>query len=288
MTHELRIDDLAAPVLNDIQRMGLQYGESKHTILTVDAVCEAAVGRTGLDDFGPDGFRERLQLQLSEMDADQERTGLGRMLMFNDCVRNATSRLLIRALLTRHPEILDIPIEKPLIVVGLPRSAFGTAAAHFGLGLTVLGIVATSSWQQEVITTLKPGESVPLAGFTLTYRDLSTAAGPNYEEKVAAFTASSGGTSRELRPAKRRYPSRAMDTTESAIFTYFFSDLYLSVGDIADDKSITLHAYWKPLVVLIWGGAMVMALGGLLSLSDRRLRVGVPKAAPRRAAVAAE
>ncbi|MFO1183274.1 MAG: heme lyase CcmF/NrfE family subunit [Bauldia sp.] len=173
-------------------------------------------------------------------------------------------------------------------LVGLPRSAFGTAAAHFGLGLTVLGIVATSSWQQEVITTLKPGESVPLAGFTLTYRDLSTAAGPNYEEKVAAFTASSGGTSRELRPAKRRYPSRAMDTTESAIFTYFFSDLYLSVGDIADDKSITLHAYWKPLVVLIWGGAMVMALGGLLSLSDRRLRVGVPKAAPRRAAVAAE
>lgn len=122
MTHDLRIDDLAAPVLNEIQRRGLQAGESTHTVLTVDAVCEAAIGRTGFDDFGPDGFRERLALQLAEMDADRERTGLGRMRMFNDCVRNAANRLLIRALLTRHPEILEIPIAKPLIVVGLPRS----------------------------------------------------------------------------------------------------------------------------------------------------------------------
>lgn len=122
MTDEIRIDDLAAPVLNDIQRMGLDYGESVHTDLTVDAVCAAAVAATGLDDFGPGDFRDRLDVQLAEMDADPERTGLGRMLMFNDSVRYASNRLRIRSLLAEHPEILDIEITRPVIVIGLPRS----------------------------------------------------------------------------------------------------------------------------------------------------------------------
>lgn len=122
MTREIRIDDLAAPLLSDAQRTALRYGESTPTVLTSEAVCEAAVARTGLDDFGADEFRERLALQLAEMDADPERTGLGRLVMFNDCVRSAANRLLIRDLLNRHPEILDVPIERPVIVVGLPRS----------------------------------------------------------------------------------------------------------------------------------------------------------------------
>ncbi|MFN8038919.1 MAG: sulfotransferase [Acidimicrobiales bacterium] len=122
MTNEIRIDDLASPVLTELQQLGLDFGESKHTELTVDAVCEAAVGRTGLDDFGPDDFRERLGLQLAEMDADDERTGLGRMLFFADNVRYASNRLLVHDLLARHPEIGDVPIEAPVVVVGLPRS----------------------------------------------------------------------------------------------------------------------------------------------------------------------
>ncbi len=122
MTDEIRIDDLGAPVLNDLQRMGLDYGERKHTDLTVDAVCTAAVDRTGLTDFGPDDFRVRLGVQLTEMDADPERTGLGRVLMFNDAVRYASNRLRVHDLLTRHPEILDEEITAPVIVIGLPRS----------------------------------------------------------------------------------------------------------------------------------------------------------------------
>jgi len=122
MTNEIRIDDLASPVLNDMQKMGIQYGDTVHTELTVDAVCEAAIANTGFTDFGPNDFRERLGLQLSEIDADPERTGLGRMLMFGDSVRYAENRLRIRELLKQHPEILEIPIEKPVIVIGLPRS----------------------------------------------------------------------------------------------------------------------------------------------------------------------
>ena len=122
MTSEIRIDDLATPVLNDMQRMGLEYGQSKRIDLTVDAVCAKAIDRTGLDDFGPADFRERLAVQLAEMDADPERTGLGRLVFFNDCVRYAANRLRIHDLLARHPEILETEIVSPVIVVGLPRS----------------------------------------------------------------------------------------------------------------------------------------------------------------------
>ncbi len=122
MSQGIRIDDLASPVLNDVQRMAIEYGESRHTELSIDAVCEAAIARTGLDDFGPDDFTERLGLQLAEIDADEDRRGIGRMLMFGDCVRYAANRLLIGDLLRRHPEILEIPIVRPVIVVGLPRS----------------------------------------------------------------------------------------------------------------------------------------------------------------------
>jgi hypothetical protein len=122
MSDTIVIDDLGAPVLNDVQRMAIDYGESKTTELTIDAVCDAAQARTGLAEFGHQGFAERLGLQLAEMDADEDRTGIGRLMMFADCVRAASNRLLIHDLLSRHPEILEVPITRPLVVVGLPRS----------------------------------------------------------------------------------------------------------------------------------------------------------------------
>ena len=87
MSDVISIDDLGAPVLNDVQRMAIDYGESKTTVLTVDAVCAAARARTGLAEFGDEGFAERLHVQLGEMDADEDRTGIGRLMMFADCVR---------------------------------------------------------------------------------------------------------------------------------------------------------------------------------------------------------
>jgi hypothetical protein len=122
MTAVIRIDDLAAPRLTDVQRSALEYGDAHPVALTTEAVLEAAAERTGLDDFGPADFGERLALWLSEMDADGDRTALGRLIMFNDCVRHASNRLRIHDLLRRRPEILDVRIERPLIVVGLPRS----------------------------------------------------------------------------------------------------------------------------------------------------------------------
>lgn len=118
----LRIRDLAKPVLSDLQKGALAYADTLELDLGVDAVLAKASKATGLDDFGPDDFRERLALWLSEPDEDPDRTNLGRLVLRNDCVRYASARLRIQRLLQQHPEIRDVAIPAPIIVVGLPRS----------------------------------------------------------------------------------------------------------------------------------------------------------------------
>ena len=122
MAEKLRIDDLAEPVLTGIQRAALQAASENPTDMRVDAVLEVAGRRTGLTDFGDEGFIERLRLWLDEVDGDPTRTELGKASVFRMCTRLATARLKVRDLLVRHPEIHDVRIEAPLIVVGLPRS----------------------------------------------------------------------------------------------------------------------------------------------------------------------
>jgi hypothetical protein len=119
---KIQIEDLREPVLTPAQRAALAFGERTPVSLTLDSVLGAAALRTGLSDFGPDDFRERAALWLSEMDEDPERTGLGRASLWNDAVRCAANRLRIHALLAEHPEIRRVAIERPIIVVGLPRS----------------------------------------------------------------------------------------------------------------------------------------------------------------------
>jgi len=118
----IRIDDLRAPRLTDIQRAALDHGERHPVELTPDAVLEAAVKRTGLSDFGPADFRARLALWLDEVGADPQRTALGRLTLFGDVVRYAANRLRLHDFVARHPEVLDDPVVAPVIVVGLPRS----------------------------------------------------------------------------------------------------------------------------------------------------------------------
>ena len=90
-----------------------------------------------------------------------------------------------------------------------------------------------------------------------------------------------------LESAKRFYEARRSGTTEAAIETLWFSQLYVSIGEWADDGGLVVRAYYKPFVTLVWLGALVMALGGLVSLTDRRLRIGVPHGARKRPAKAA-
>ena len=182
----------------------------------------------------------------------------------------------------------------PLSVVrqraaGLPRSVWGTAFAHFGIAVTLLGVVSVGTWANERIIGLKPSQTVSLSGFDLSFDGLVQRSGPNYRELVGKFTVRRGGVPiATMEPAKRSFESRATTTTEAALLTRGFSQLYLSLGDVNDDGSVAVRLYYKPMVLLIWIGAVVMMFGGALSLSDRRLRIGAPRPAAKPAVQAAE
>ncbi len=173
---------------------------------------------------------------------------------------------------------------------GLPRSIFGTAIAHLGLGLTLLGIVGTLNFGIEKILVMRPGETVDVAGYTLRFDGLYPVQGPNYTESRGRFELfdANGSATAEISSAKRLFPVRQTTTTEAGIRTIGLSQLYISLGDGTDDGGVVARIWWKPLVTLIWGGALVMMAGGAMSLMDRRLRVGAParrkKASPAPAA----
>ena len=169
---------------------------------------------------------------------------------------------------------------------GLPRTAWATAIAHFGIGVTVIGIVTTSAWEQELVTTMRPGETAELAGYELTFEGLQRVSGPNYTSERGLFTVSASGQQRPAEPERRVYSARGMPTTEAAIQTYGFSQFYLQLGEPAADGAQVVRAWHKPYIVLIWLGALLMAFAGLLSLSYRRLRIGAPRPAAARTAAA--
>jgi cytochrome c-type biogenesis protein CcmF len=173
---------------------------------------------------------------------------------------------------------------------GLPRSAWGTSIAHAGVGLTVIGIAATA-WGVETIGSLRPGERLKAGDYEVRLERVIPRVEANYREDVAILTVLDAG--REigtLESMKRLYVTRGMPTTEAGILTLGLGQIYASIGEIQADGSIGMRLYYKPLVLLIWIGSLVMAAGGALSLTDRRLRIGAParaKAAPP-AAVPAE
>jgi cytochrome c-type biogenesis protein CcmF len=168
---------------------------------------------------------------------------------------------------------------------GLPRSAFGTSLAHMGLGITVLGIVFVTTYDTETVVEMKPGMTVEAGGYVLAFDGMRHATGPNYTEDRGHFTALKGGvTVGDVWSSKRLYTARRMPTTEAGILTFGLSQLYVSLGDPMEDGGIVVRVWWKPFILCIWGGTLFMIAGGIVSLSDRRLRVGAPsrKAKPAR------
>ncbi|WP_047307559.1 heme lyase CcmF/NrfE family subunit [Rhodopseudomonas palustris] len=163
---------------------------------------------------------------------------------------------------------------------GLPRSAWGTMFAHAALGVTLIGIVCESTWNTEYIAAMKPGDSTRLAGYEFKFEGANQRQGPNYRELLTRFTVTEDGRPvGVMTPSKRSFVTRGTSTTEAALLTRGLSQLYVSLGDLNDQGAVTVRMYHKPMVLLIWFGPLLMALGGVLSLSDRRLRVGAPKPA---------
>jgi cytochrome c-type biogenesis protein CcmF len=163
---------------------------------------------------------------------------------------------------------------------GLPRSAWGTMFAHAGLGIALVGIVCETSWNSENIRTMRAGDVTAIGGYSLKLESLTPRQGPNYRELIAKFSVNVDGQMiGVMTPSKRNFTTRGATTTEAALLSRGASQLYISLGDITGDGLIAVRIYHKPLVLLIWFGPVLMAFGGVLSLSDRRLRVGAPKPA---------
>ncbi len=184
--------------------------------------------------------------------------------------------------------ILRVPLGAALRrAVGLPRSAWGTGVAHFGIGVTLFGIVAVTAWGSERIASVRPGEMIDIAHYRLSLDGIFNRPGPNYRDVVARFTVrrTNGDLLGIMEPSRRTFPSRNMATTEAALMRRGVSQIYLSLGDPAADGSVPVRLYFKPQVLLIWIGALIMFVGGGLSLSDRRLRIGAPRPAKTSAAL---
>ncbi|MEM7521308.1 MAG: heme lyase CcmF/NrfE family subunit [Pseudomonadota bacterium] len=171
----------------------------------------------------------------------------------------------------------------------LPRADWGKAVAHAGLGVTMAGVAGLTAWTVDDIRVAQIDRPWNVGSFTLVLTDVKEGPGPNYISTMGFLTLSRNGREiAELRPEKRFYPVAQMPTTEAGIDYNLLRDVYVVIGDQQTNGGWTIRTYIKPLTNWIWIGSGLMALGGLLSLTDRRFRVAAGAAKRRRAPVPAE
>jgi cytochrome c-type biogenesis protein CcmF len=158
---------------------------------------------------------------------------------------------------------------------GLPVAVLGAAIAHAGMGVTIAGIAATSLDSNKIVEA-KSGDSFVVGGYQWILLGLEDRQGPNYRARVAAIEVLKNGVPLAImKPERRMFTTQNQTTSDVAIRTNLFRDLYAVLGDERDGKAV-LRLHVNPLAPWIWLGALIMASGGALSLADRRLRVGAP------------
>ncbi len=172
------------------------------------------------------------------------------------------------------------PADVRRLVRSTPLAVWGLVLAHAGLGVLTLGVTGMTSWQTNKVLTMVPGQSVVLAGKTITLDTVQSAPGPNYEAAAARFNVSSRFGNRALISERRVFPVSQTHTTVAGIGLGLFGNTYISIGDPNPDGSLVVRMWDHPLVDWIWGGGLIMALGGAVSLTDRGLRVGAANRVP--------
>ncbi len=160
----------------------------------------------------------------------------------------------------------------------LPRAHWGMTLAHLGLGVFVLGVAGVGAWEDERLAVMKVGESQTISGYTFTLTDVKPVPGPNYTALQGVFTVTDNAKQIAiLRPESRTYVNPPMATTEAAIYPMALRDLYAVIGESAAPGAWSVRLYIKPLQGWLWIGVLIMALGGVVSLTDRRYRIGAPQ-----------
>lgn len=166
-------------------------------------------------------------------------------------------------------------------LIRLPGADWGKAVAHIGMGVTIFGVAAITAWQQEDIRVAQLGEGYNVGAYQFTLDKIEQVEGPNYLSTVGTISVRQGRkTIATMLPEKRFYPVAQMPTTEAAIRNGFLRDIYVVIGDAQANDGQTVRVYIKPFTNWIWGGAILMALGGLLSLLDRRMRLAAGATKP--------
>jgi cytochrome c-type biogenesis protein CcmF len=167
----------------------------------------------------------------------------------------------------------------------LPRASHGMTMAHAGLALAMFGFIGSSAWKTEEVVFVAPGTTIEIAGFDVMFEGVERVRGPNYfADRGTLKVTRKGQAVTTLFPERRYYPIAESSTTESAIRSTLAGDLYASIAEPASEDAElsgawTLRILYEPLVNFIWIGSALLMLGGGLSLTDRRLRVGAPKRA---------
>ena len=165
--------------------------------------------------------------------------------------------------------ILDVRSRK-----GARASAFAAALAHAGLGVTLMGVTGATAWRSEALTVMAPGEVITVGPYRLRFDGVTEVKGPNYVADQARIALMDGDNVKAmLRPEQRFYTAEGQSVADTAIRTTGLRDLYLALGDNRGNGRYAIRVYVSPLAPLIWLGALVMALGGMLSLWGR-VRVG--------------
>jgi cytochrome c-type biogenesis protein CcmF len=129
-----------------------------------------------------------------------------------------------------------------------------------------------AGWQSDAVVAMAPGQAIDFAGRRILMTGSKTVFGPNYEAAQARFAVPTLGGERELLSERRLFPASQVTTTSAGINVGLLGNLYISVGDPSPGGGVVVRLWSHPLVNCIWGGALMMALGGMVSLADRRLR----------------
>jgi cytochrome c-type biogenesis protein CcmF len=167
----------------------------------------------------------------------------------------------------------------------MPRAFYGLVLAHAGMGITVAGITGMTTWATEKLDLMRPGQSLQLSGYDLRFRSVGKVPGPNYDAERGTFDVTRNGRLvTQLFSERRFYPVRQQQTTVAGIRTNLMSNLYVALGEPDADGAWAVRFYYHPFMPWVWIGALTMAFGGFVSLSDRRLRVGAPQRVLRHAA----
>ena len=158
------------------------------------------------------------------------------------------------------------------------RSFIGMQVAHLGIAVFVIGVTMVGAYQEEKDVRMLAGESVSVGGYDIQLKSVSAVPGPNYKAMQGTFLLTRNGKlEATMYPEKRSYFSSTMPMTEAAIDAALTRDIYVSLGEELEDKAWAVRVYYKPFVDWIWGGCLLMALGGVLAMSDKRYRMKLKK-----------